>query len=150
MHRHSQQTFFVPKLHTQKTSILAADSFNLAHILLNRSESEYLFVPIRSMQYLAVIEPHDFWFVDSQAYAVSDSEGGRMITISWHSHEQLQRDALDQPVPITIRFYHQDMNQVQLRLSGELLRAMQQLDQRYREQQIPAEGARIIEWKGRP
>jgi hypothetical protein len=141
---HSRQIFFLPDEFKRKQDILRAESFNLAHTLLNRTDSEYLFVPIRSMQYLAVIDGHDFWFIDSQAYAVRDNQGGRMITVSWHSDPGLEREALTENVPVEVVFYDQDMSDVQLRLIGEFHQAMQLIDQRYRDQQIPSEGARII------
>jgi hypothetical protein len=145
MPQHTTQTFFLPPRHSTLHSTLSAESYNLSFTLLKRSESDHLFVPVRSMQYLAIIDGHDIWFVDSQAYAVNEAEGGRMITVSWHVEKQLQRNALDQPVPMRIHFYHKDMSSIQQRLRGEFLRAMQQLDQRYRDQQIPSEGAHIID-----
>lgn len=123
---------------------MRAQTYNLAHTLLNRTDSNHVFVPIRSMQYLAVIEGNDFWFVDSQAYAVKGNEGGRMITISWHSDARIDRNALTDNVPIQVIFYDQDMSDIQLRLTGEFHQAMQLMDERYRDQQIPAEGAKIL------
>ncbi len=144
MQSHSIQTFFLPDQFSQKTSAMRADCYNLAHTLLKRTDSDHVFVPIRSMQYLAVIDGDDFWFVDSQAYAVNENEGGRMITVSWHSNAALDRKALNEQVPIQVVFYDRDMVQIQLRLTGEFHQAMLQMDQRYRDQQIPQEGARII------
>lgn len=147
MQQHTQQTFFLPRQFSGQSSTIASTTYNLAHTLLNRTDSDHIFVPIRSLQYLVVIDGNDFWFVDSQAYAVNENEGGRMITISWHTEAELYRDSLEQNIPMKIIFYDQDMQAVQLRLTGEFYQAMQLMDQRYRDQQIPAEGARIIELK---
>jgi len=126
---------------------MSSATYNLAHILLNRTTSDHVLVPIRSMQYLAVIDGNDFWFVDSLAYAVNEKEGGRMITVSWHTEKAIDRHSLGQNIPLKVIFYERDMKDIQLRLSSEFFQAMQQMDQRFRDQQIPAEGARIIDWK---
>lgn len=100
------------------------------------------------MQYLAIIEADTFWFVDSLAYAVRGTEGGRMITVSWHPVQSAsQRDSLEQHMDCRVVFYEKDMNDVQTRLRGEFYQAMQLLDERYRDQNIPAEGARILSIK---
>lgn len=140
------QTFFLPRKFSSQQSTIRAETYNLAHTLLKRSQSGYVFVPIRNLQYLAIIDGNDIWFVDSQAYAVNENEGGRMITISWHT-TAAERDSLDQSIPMDIVFYHQDMKDIQLRLCREFNEAMRLMDQRYRDQQIPSEGARIIQLK---
>ena len=123
---------------------MRSETFNLAHTLLNRTHSPHVFVPIRSLQYLAVIESQDIYFVDSQAYAVNGNEGGRMITISWHTGAQQERESLEQNIPMEVIFYDQDMKDIQIRMCREFYQAMQQMDQRYRDEQIPPEGANII------
>lgn len=147
MNPNDQLTLFLPTEVARQSSTIPADMFNLAHTLLNRTESKYVFIPIRSMQYLAVIEMHDIWFVDSQAYAVKKHVGGRMITVSWHTRDEADRESLDQHIPMDIVFYDQDMTEIQLRLRGEFYKAMQLMDERYRNASIPAEGARIIPLK---
>lgn len=147
MQPHSQQTFFLPDQHSCFTSTMRSETYNLAHTLLNRTQSNHVFVPIRNLQYLAVIDGNDIYFVDSQAYAVNDNEGGRMITISWHPSADTERESLEQNIPMKIIFYDQDMKDIQVRLCRELYEAMLQMDQRYRDEQIPAEGARIIDLK---
>ena len=142
------QSFFTPDEFCCQQEPLLASTYNLSQVLLNRSESDHVFVPIRSMQYLAVIEASGFWFVDSLAYAVRGNEGGRMITVSWHPMENARpRDALDQPLDCKVVYYDKDMSEVQTRLRGEFFQSMQQLDQRYRDQHIPAGGAKILALK---
>jgi len=147
MSHHETHSFFIPPAFSTQLSAINSAAYNLAHILLNRTESDYVLVPVRSMQYLAVIDGNDFWFVDSQAYAVNQNEGGRMITVSWHTDSASERTSLGQNIPLKVIFYARDMQQIQTRLTGEFYQAMQQMDQRYRDQQIPAEGAKIIDWK---
>lgn len=71
------ETFFLPDEVDRRDWSVTADIYNLCHSLLSRSTTEHLFVPIRSMQFLAVMDRNEIIFVDSQSYAVSDNEGGR-------------------------------------------------------------------------
>lgn len=142
---HDTQSFFTPdEFFCQKEQLLS-QTYNLAHVLLNRSQSEHLFVPIRTMQYLAIIEQETFWFVDSLAYAVRDNEGGRLITVSWHPLIGAnERNGLTQHMDCRVIYYGKDMGEVQNRLRGEFFQAMQLMDQRYRDEHIPSGGARIL------
>jgi len=134
MTAHDTQSFFTPEEFSCQKSRLLSRTYNLAHILLNRSKSKHLFVPIRSLQYLAIIEKDTFWFVDSLAYAVRGDEGGRLIRISWHpTIEASQRDSLAQHMDCQIIFYGEDMSDIQNRLNNEFYQAMQLVDQRHRE-----------------
>lgn len=143
----SQQTFFLPRQFSTQKSTMRFETYNLAQTLLNRTQSDHVFVPIRSLQYLAIIDGRDIYFVDSQAYAVNDNEGGRMITISWHPSVDIERDSLEQNIPMEIIFYDQDMKDIQRRMCQEFYQAMLQMDQRYRDEQIPVEGAKIVKLK---
>ena len=134
MTAHDTQSFFTPDEFSKKTSRLPSATYNLAHVLLNRSQSSHLFIPIRSLQYLAIIEQNTFWFVDSMAYAVRGNEGGRLIRISWQPLlEENQRDALNQHMDCKVVFYGEDMSEIQTRLNSEFYQAMLQIDQRHRD-----------------
>jgi len=50
----------------QMASALPATTYNLTRILLTASSTGCVFVPIRSMQYLAVVDAEEIIFVDSQ------------------------------------------------------------------------------------
>lgn len=145
MTAHDTQSFFTPDEFFCIPGQLLSRTYNLAHVLLNRSHSNHLFIPIRSMQYLAIIEKEVFWFVDSLAYAVRGDEGGRLITVSWHPLLAAKdRTSLEQNMKCRILFYGKDHSDIQLRLNGEFYQAMLQLDQRYRDAHIPSSGARIL------
>ena len=132
MTAHDTQSFFTPDDFFCQKSTLLSKAYNLAHVLLNRSESSHLFVPIRSLQYLAIIEKNTFWFVDSQAYAVRGDEGGRLIRVSWQPViDTNQREGLTQHMNCRVIFYGEDMSEIQTRLSGEFYKAMQLIDQRH-------------------
>ena len=137
MAAHDIQSFFTPdEFFCQKTRLLSR-TYNLAHILLNRSQSSHLFIPIRSMQYLAIIEKNAFWFVDSLAYAVRNDEGGRLIRVSWQPLiNASQRDSLTQHMDCRVVFYGEDMSEIQNRLNSEFYQAMSLIDQRHRDSLI--------------
>jgi hypothetical protein len=134
MTAHDTQSFFTPDEFFYQQTRLPSQTYNLAHTLLKRSQSSHLFIPIRSLQYLAIIEMNAFWFVDSLAYATRGDEGGRLIRISWHPLVPAsQRESLTQHMNCRTIFYGGDMQEVQNRLNGEFYQAMLQIDQRHRD-----------------
>lgn len=131
MSAHDSQSFFTPDEFLLLQTRLLSNTYNLAHTLLKRSQSDHLFIPIRSLQYLAIIEMNSFWFVDSLAYATRGDEGGRLIRISWHPLLKVsQRESLTEHLDCRVIFYGSDMQAIQNRLNHELYQAMLQVDQR--------------------
>ena len=63
--RFTTETFFRPEEVARSSLRLSAELFNRCRLLLSRCESEHLFVPIRSMQYQAVIDREEAIFVDN-------------------------------------------------------------------------------------
>lgn len=141
------ETFFLPEAVARQAWTLPADIYNLSCTLLGRSEFNCTFVPIRSMQYLAVITRNEIVFVDSQAYAYRDNEGGRLIMVAWKFDAATPRDALNQPQPCQVIHYTPDGSQLQLRLVNAYREALQLMDQRYRDRALPPDGARIVPLK---
>jgi len=148
MTAHDTQSFFTPDEFSRQQFRLMSKTYNLAHVLLNRSQSDHLFIPIRSLQYLAIIEQDAFWFVDSQAYAVRGDEGGRLIRVSWHPLINAnEREGLTQHMDCKVVFYGEDMSEIQTRLNSEFYQAMLQVDQRHRDS-LPSNGkAKILPLK---
>jgi len=138
------ETFFLPKEVKRKRWSVPADIYNLYRALRLRNQAGHVFVPIRNMQFIAVLDKSEIVFVDSQSYAVSKDEGGRLILIAWKFAESHDRDALTEPVPCEVVFYEQNNSDLQLRLVAEFRQAMELLDQRYRNDQLPAKGAKIL------
>ncbi len=138
------ETFFLPKEVARSGWLVSADIYNLYRSLLIRSDNGYLFVPIRNMQYMAVLDHSEILFIDSQSYAVSDNTGGRMILIAWQFAESLQRDSLSNPVPCELVFYQRKSSDIQLRLVSEFRQSMELLDQRYRNRLPVQIGINII------
>lgn len=141
------ETFFLPDEVSRSDWSLSAGVYNLSHTLLSRSEHECVFVPIRNMQYLAVISRDEIVFVDSQAYAYRDNEGGRLIMLAWKFTDVHARSSLNEPVPCQVVEYHPDLESIRLRLVGEFRAAMELLDQRFRDSTLPVGGARILSLK---
>jgi hypothetical protein len=64
--------------------------------------------------------------------------------VSWNFAESVDRDALTDPVACEVVFYEKYDSNLQLRLVPEFRQAMELLDQRYRDEQLPAKGAKIL------
>ena len=98
---------------------LPAATYNLAHTLLARSPNGCLFVPIRSMQYLAVLDAKEFVFLDGERKC--------WIDIAWQDFRPQMRASLDEPVPYQAVYYEPDAAQLMARLQAELPRALNEL-----------------------
>lgn len=138
------ETFFLPDEVACKEWTLPADIYNLSRTLLGRSEFDCVFVPIRSMQYLGIITRNEIVFVDSQAYAYQENEGGRLIMLAWKFNSASGRESLNEAMPCQVIQYHTDGDQIQMRLIGAYKEALDLLDRRYRNSALPAGGARIV------
>ncbi len=112
-----------PALHRQG-SVLPAAAYNQTRILLANSACGCVFVPIRSMQYLAVIDAEEIIFVDSQYK--------RWVEVAWRAFKPQSRSALDQPVEYQAVFYVSDAAETQRRLQGDFHQALELLAKRQR------------------
>jgi hypothetical protein len=77
-------------------------------------------VPIRSMQYLAILDREEFVFIDNQYKS--------WIEIAWQHFRPQVRDSLDDPVPYEAVIYDADGFAAMRRLMSEFPRALQLLD----------------------
>ncbi len=117
-------------------AFLPAATYNLAHTLLARA-GQCLFVPIRSLQYMAVLDAEEFIFVDSQNKA--------WVELAWqHFHPQV-RKSLDEPVPFEVVHYLPQAIETMKRLPGEFHQALLLLADR----QKPEAPATILELQAR-
>lgn len=98
---------------------LPASAYNLAHTLLSRCASGSLFVPIRSMQYLAILDAEEFIFLDGERKC--------WVDIAWRDFRPQARSALDEPVPYRAVYYRGDAALLMHRLQAEFPRALQDL-----------------------
>ena len=116
-----EETFYRPDEVAREPRHLPADTYNRAHLLLVRSGG-CLFVPIRSMQYLAVLDDEEFIFVDR--------EGGRLIDIAWQRFKPQSRHSLEEPVAYEAVYYTGKGEETMRRLQGEFHRALHHLQEK--------------------
>jgi hypothetical protein len=118
------ETFFRPAETARERVNIPAALFNRCQLALNHSETRHVFIPIRSMQYQAIIDESEIIFVDNQGYAVSEGQGGRLIMLAWDIALRSPRDSLTAPVPIEIIYYNSDGHEIHRRLMGEFPKAL--------------------------
>jgi len=98
---------------------LSASAYNLAITLLSRCTTRHLFVPIRSMQYMAIIDNEEFVFIDGERKC--------WVDIAWQNFKPQVRDALDQPVAYQAVYYRENISTIMTRLQSEFPAALQVL-----------------------
>lgn len=111
---------------------LPAAVYNTAHLLLEHSKDGVVFVPIRSMQCLAVIDREEIIFLDA--------EHKSWVGIAWQNFRPQQRTALAEPVPYEAVYYNPDAKETMKRLLGEFPPALKALAAK----DAPPIAARII------
>jgi hypothetical protein len=140
-----RETFFRPPEHLRELSALPATLYNNLSLMLKRSGSESLFIPIRSMQFQAVVERREIVFVDSQGgYAHRDGEGGRLIRIAWRPAQAVERGSLNNPVPCEIVYYFPGLREVQRRLMSDFPPVLETMLQRRREEEARSIAPRVL------
>lgn len=145
-----RETFFRPdEAVARESSRIPAGIHNRMLELLRRSGGASVFVPIRAMQYLAVVERDEVVFVDGQGgYAYQDGEGGRLIRLVWRPAPE--RDSITAPVVCEIVYYFTDLREVQRRLLSEIGPALDQLLRRRRDRDIGAWEGRVLPFRRAP
>lgn len=90
---------------------LPAKTYNIMRTLFHQCEHTCLFVPVRSMQYQAIIDDSDVAFV----YAHRRSH----IEFTWRHFQPQLRGGLDDPVPFDFVYYDKQALETMLRIQGE-------------------------------
>ena len=106
----------------RETRQLPAAHYKKILLLFLRSKSENLFIPIRSMQYLAIIDRDEIAFVDGL--------GPRNIELVWTGFHPGEREDLDSPVSYTCIYYAAKGREVMSRLQGDFLKALELIEER--------------------
>ena len=101
---------------------LPAEVYNLAHRLLVKCGGNCLFVPIRGIQYLAVIDAEEIIFVDREAK--------HLVELAWRHFRPQSRAGLGDPVPYEIHLYLDKARLTLPRLQGEFFKALAQVEER--------------------
>ena len=122
---------------------LPAAVYNAAHRLLAQTGDGCVFVPIRSMQYLAVIDAEEIIFVDREAR--------HLVELAWRAFRPQARSGLLDPVPYEIHLYLTKARESLLRLQGEFAKALDLLDERRAGSRQPdqSSGPVILPFPGR-
>jgi len=140
-----RETFFRSQEYAREHSALPARLYNDLQLVLKKSGSESLFIPIRTMQFQAVVERKEIIFVDGQGgYAHQDGEGGRLIRIAWQPAPATKRESLDGPVSCEIVYYFPGLKETQRRLMSELPQVLRHLLQRHGEKGVRAVTHRVL------
>jgi hypothetical protein len=129
---HDRESFERGPVLSRTASALPAATYNLTRILLAASQTGCVFVPIRAMQYMAVVDQEEIIFVDSQYK--------RWVEVAWRAFKPQVRAALDEPVAYEVVFYTPEGPETQRRLQGEFHGALALLGERRR----PGEPARVL------
>lgn len=116
-----QESFYREQEIARTPAYLPAATYNLAHTLLARAGA-CLFVPIRSMQYMAVLDAEEFIFVDSQNRA--------WVELAWQHFRPQARASLDERVPFEVVHYLPQAAETMKRLPAEFHAALQLLAER--------------------
>ena len=117
-----EETFYRPPELSRETRTLPAETYNLAHVLFKRTSTGCLFVPIRSMQFLAILDGEEFIFVDR--------EGRRMIELAWQHFAPQERSSLEEPVSYEAVYYSPAATEIMRRIQGEFHKALRDLEQK--------------------
>ena len=117
---------------------LPAVAYNASLLLLKHSKDGVVFVPIRGIQHLAVIDFEEIIFLDS--------EHKSWVAIAWQNFRPQQRTALTDAVPYEAVYYNQDAKETMKRLQVEFPLAVKALAAK----DTPSTGAHIIKLDRRP
>lgn len=143
------EVFFLPETIRRETTRIPAQLYNRCRLLLSRCAQPHIFVPIRNMQYLAVIDADEVIFVDSHAYAVRDGEGGRIIMLSWRFAAATSRTSLHEPVSLEVLYHHPKALELRNRLVVEFDKALAELETRSHDQSCQPRLKKVVAFSGR-
>ena len=107
----------------RETASLPAGTYNRLTVLFARGAREPLFVPIRSMQYLAIVDHEEIVFVDGA--------GPRVIEVAWQNFHRQERVNLQAPVTYDRVYYTATGRQISRRLQGEFFKALLELEKKH-------------------
>lgn len=103
---------------------LPASTYNLAITLLADCPDKNLFVPVRSMQYMAILDGEEFVFLDGERKC--------WVDIAWRRFRPQMRDSLTEPVQYEAVYYLENAASVMMRLQREFPLALKVLADRMR------------------
>lgn len=120
----------------RESRMLPAPIYNSTRLLLRSCDRDCVFVPIRTMQYQAVIDAEEIIFVDGLR--------PRMVEVAWREFRPQARRSLDQAVPYQLVLYHPKAQETMTRLQSEFAAALFQQERRLKATKCAGPGAQII------
>jgi hypothetical protein len=141
------ETFFRPEALAVERLTIPAALYNGCRLTLSRCSNVHAFVPVRSMQIMAVIGREEVIFVDSQDYAVQDDEGGKLICLAWIFRHAAGRDDLTDPAPIELKYYREDARQLHNRLVGEFAQTLDMMAERLRNEDCKPRVSKVVPFR---
>lgn len=103
---------------SSESRTLRAQTYNMGHILLAKNPDGVVFLPIRSMQYLAILDAEEWVFVDG--------EKKHLIEVAWQKFRPQSRKAIDDAVPFEAMFYTEEGPGLMSRLESAVHEALLQ------------------------
>ena len=130
---HTKEVFYRGNKIGHEDRMLPAVTYNAMRTLLiytirDNSESSSVFLPIRSMQYMAVIDQEEIIFVDGLCAKKS-------IELAWRKFTPQQRENLTDPVPYRMSYYDEKALETMKRLQWEFDKALHAEYEKIKEQQ---------------
>ncbi|SEA11481.1 MAG: hypothetical protein QJT81_08205 [Candidatus Thiothrix putei] len=121
---------------------LPALHYNAMRLLLDFSGKSCVFVPVRTMQYMAVIDREEVIFVPSH-HKVE-------IEFAWRYFQPQVRESLTDPVPYTFEYYKPEALAAMKRAQSEFFQHVQLLAGKLRQQEKPvAETRKVLTFPSR-
>ena len=107
---------------------LPATTYNTLRLLFDYSDSSAVFLPIRSMQYMAIIDQEEIIFVDGLSKR-------RSIELAWQQFKPQERSNLTDPVSYRFTYYDEKALETMKRLQWEFDKFVHQQHDRLKEKQ---------------
>lgn len=111
MRMYQQEDYYRGEILGISNGRLDATSYNDMKLLLQRAEGDRMYLPIRRLQYLAIIDRDEVNFVDIHLR--------RVVEFSWRNFRPQERDSLN----CDVRFEFVWHNQRALELATDMLQA---------------------------
>jgi hypothetical protein len=144
------EIFFRPDEIACERLTIPSPLYNQCRLMLSRCQYEHVFIPVRTMQIQAVIDEDEVIFVDNQAYAVRDGEGGKLIRLAWKFRRDLERESLSDPAAIDLIYYDDRARELHTRLIGEFKKALDTMEERFKETGCEARVKRVLPFPKKP
>lgn len=103
---------------SSQSRTLRAQTYNMGRILLAKNPDGVVFLSIRSMQFLAILDAEEWVFVDG--------EKKHLIEVAWQKFRPQSRTAIDDAVPFEAMFYTEESPGLMSRLESAVHEALLQ------------------------